>query len=444
ERYRGIYKAHVYRSTHRLTGVFRVPAHFGLAETNDVVGVEPAQIELGVTDSRGLRKPPQVVWQGLEVAVRTGTDLAWLEQGASAAVGPAYWPDERRIPFDINVDLMGTERLSLIPVGATTSAQMDASWPHPSFVGGFLPDERTITSHGFLATWQLSRFATGIEAAIKRRQSGVEQALDDRDFGVRFVQPVDVYQKSERAVKYGMLFVTLTFVAFLLFEVLKRLPVHPVQYTLAGAAVALFFLLLISLSEHIPFGAAYLAASSACVGLLGFYVSHVLGSVTRGVAFGGLISMLYGVLYVLLQSEDYALLLGSLLLFVLLAAIMIMTRRVDWYRLGEGKATSAAGRPSPSVPPRRRATNPRAPANMPRRMSLIRAHPKTVRSHLTAWSPYNGEPRRGSVAVAGWGAGRSVRLPAPGPRPRRCCRARRRRPCAPAPSSRALPASYRS
>src|SRR5262249_51213658 len=101
ERYRGIYKAHVYRSTHRLTGVFRVPAHFGRAEPNDGVGVEPAQLELGVTDSRGLRKPPQVVWQGSEVAVRTGTDLAWLEQGASAPVGPAYWPDERRIPFDI-------------------------------------------------------------------------------------------------------------------------------------------------------------------------------------------------------------------------------------------------------------------------------------------------------------------------------------------------------
>ena len=340
ERYRGIYKAHVYRSTHRLAGVFRVPAHFGLAETNDVVGVEPAQIEIGVTDSRGLRKPPQVVWQGSEVAVRTGTDLAWLEQGASAAVGPAYWPDERRIPFEINVDLMGTERLSLIPVGATTTAQMDAGWPHPGFIGGFLPDERTITSHGFLATWQLSRFATGIEGAIQRRQSGVEQALDNRDFGVRFVQPVDVYQQSERAVKYGMLFVTLTFVAFLLFEVLKRLAVHPVQYTLAGAAVALFFLLLISLSEHVPFGVAYLAASGACVGLLGFYVSHVLGSVTRGVGFGALVAMLYGVLYVLLQSEDYALLLGSLLLFVLLAAIMVMTRRVDWYRLGESKATS--------------------------------------------------------------------------------------------------------
>jgi inner membrane protein len=146
---------------------------------------------------------------------------------------------------------------------------------------------------------------------------------------------VDVYQQSERAVKYGMLFVVLTFAAFFLYEVLKRLAIHPIQYGLAGAALALFFLLLVSLSEHIPFLAAYLVASGACVGLLAFYVGHVLGSFGRGATFGALLAALYTVLYVLLQSEDYALLLGSLFLFAVLAAVMVMTRRVDWYRVGE-------------------------------------------------------------------------------------------------------------
>ena len=171
-------------------------------------------------------------------------------------------------------------------------------------------------------------FATGIDDAMA---PGVLQAA----LGVRFVQPVDVYQQSERAVKYGILFVFLTFVAFFLFEVLLRMAVHPIQYVLCGAALALFFLLLVSLSEHLPFAAAYLVSSAACVGLIAFYVGHVLRSARLGLLFGGLVGVLYGFLYVILRSEDYALLLGALLLFVALAIVMIVTRRVDWYRLSE-------------------------------------------------------------------------------------------------------------
>ena len=144
-----------------------------------------------------------------------------------------------------------------------------------------------------------------------------------------------MYSQSERAVKYGFLFVFLTFVAFLLFEVLRRMAIHPIQYVLCGAALALFFLLLVSLSEHLPFAAAYLAASGACVGLIAFYVGHVLGSMRRGLVVGGVLGALYGFLYVFLQSEDYALLLGAILLFAALTIVMIITRRVDWYRLSE-------------------------------------------------------------------------------------------------------------
>ena len=144
-----------------------------------------------------------------------------------------------------------------------------------------------------------------------------------------------MYSQSERAVKYGFLFVFLTFVAFFLFEVLRRMAIHPIQYVLCGAALALFFLLLVSLSEHLPFAAAYLVSSGACVGLVAFYVGHVLRSARRGILFGVLLGALYGFLYVILQSEDYALLLGALLLFAALAIVMVMTRHVDWYRLSE-------------------------------------------------------------------------------------------------------------
>jgi inner membrane protein len=253
-----------------------------------------------------------------------------------------------RVSVEGTLELIGTDRLMFLPIGASTDVQLESDWPHPSFVGAFLPDERTVNAQGFQARWRLSRFATGIDDAIAQiRDSvvrgtpsttdtrGAEPRFFTNDLGVRFVQPVDVYVQSERAVKYGMLFVFLTFVAFFLFEVLRRMAVHPIQYALCGAALALFFLLLVSLSEHLPFAVAYVLSSAACVGLLAFYVGHVLQSSTRGLMFGGLLAALYGLLYVILQSEDYALLLGAILLFVALGIVMFMTRRVDWYRLSD-------------------------------------------------------------------------------------------------------------
>ncbi len=335
ERYRGIYKAPVYRSSHRITGVFHVPARVGLPATREVIDGEPGALVFGVGDARGLRRPPAVRWNGGSAVLRPGTGQSWLAQGFSADAGALIASRERRVPFEIDLELVGTDRLAMVPVGASTQAVMESDWPHPSFTGGFLPDERSVGSKGFRASWQLSRYATGVDDAIARLREGAPAALEGRDFGVRFVTPVDVYQQAERAVKYGMLFVVLTFLVFFLFEVLKRLAVHPIQYGLAGAALALFFLLLVSLSEHVPFVHAYLIASGACVGLLAFYVGHVLRSAARGLLFGGLLAALYAVLYVLLQSEDYAMLLGSLFLFAVLAAVMVMTRRVDWYRVGE-------------------------------------------------------------------------------------------------------------
>lgn len=347
ERYRGIYRVQVYRATQRITGVFRVPARLGLAVTRDLVDAEPASLALGVSDSRGLRRPPEVRLDGVAANVEPGTRQGWMEQGFSADAGPVLAAQTRRLPFEIKIELIGTDRLTFVPVGASTHAEMESEWRHPSFTGGFLPDERSITARGFRATWQLSRYATGVDALIEGRRMGARPERGLRgaevpgtcDFGVRFVTPVDVYQQSTRAVKYGMLFVILTFAGFFLFEVLKRMAVHPIQYGMAGAAIAMFFLLLVSLSEHIPFPLAYVLASAGCVGLLAFYVGHVLRSAARGLGFGGLLASLYAVLYVLLLSEDYALLLGSLLLFAVLGAVMIMTRRVDWYRIGEPTAS---------------------------------------------------------------------------------------------------------
>jgi inner membrane protein len=151
--------------------------------------------------------------------------------------------------------------------------------------------------------------------------------------GVSFIEPVGLYQSLSRASKYGFLFLGLTFAAFMLLELLRRLAIHPVQYTLVGLALAMFFLLLVALSEHIAFGAAYAVATAACVGVITLYLVRVLASALLGLAFGTALAALYAMLYALLQAEDYALLGGSMLPFALLAALMVATRRIDWYAL---------------------------------------------------------------------------------------------------------------
>ena len=345
-RQRGIYRVPVFRAANQITAGFTVPPRLGISDKHQLLEEPKAEVMFGVSDPRGIHAVPQVRLDAATLEARPGTSVGWLSHGFSVAL--PYNAAGRRVALDANLELMGTDRLMFLPIGALTDVQLSSDWPHPSFVGAFLPDERDVSARGFQARWKLSRFATGVDDAIARiRDSmsrGIPIAADggegapaflSTDLGVRFVQPVDVYSQSERAVKYGFLFVFLTFVAFFLFEVLRRMAIHPIQYALCGAALALFFLLLVSLSEHLSFAPAYLVSSGACVGLFAFYVGHVLRSMRWGIVFGGLLGALYGFLYVILESEDYALLLGALLLFAALTIVMIMTRRVDWYRLSE-------------------------------------------------------------------------------------------------------------
>jgi inner membrane protein len=178
----------------------------------------------------------------------------------------------------------------------------------------------------------VSSLASNAQSTFRNTLAEPAAADQAERISVSLVDPVDVYTQVDRATKYGVLFVLLTFVAFFMFEFLKALRIHPIQYGLVGLAIALFFLLLLALSEHIAFGAAYLAAGAACVGLIGYYLKHVLGGWGRGAGFAGLLGTLYAALYGLLISEDNAMVLGASLLFLVLASIMVLTRKVDWYR----------------------------------------------------------------------------------------------------------------
>ncbi|QNH20581.1 cell envelope integrity protein CreD [Xanthomonas sp. GW] len=324
----GLFKVQVY-SWHA-----RLKAQFDDLDYEAVEGRSYGQpyLVVGIQDVRGLVGTPNLRTDGKALALQPGSlALAGQSKGVHALL-PALadarqgkLTDLHSVEMEFVLD--GTQGLSIVPVGDDNQIALTSPWPHPLFGGRFLPNERRITEQGFQASWALSSLATGAQAQLF--SGGEIDALR-----VDLVDPVDVYTQADRASKYGILFVVLTFVAFALFELIKRLPIHPLQYLLVGLALAIFFLLLLSLSEHIPFWQAYLVSAVACIGLQFFYLSGVLRSRGRAAGFASMLTVLYGALYGLLASEDNALLMGSLLLFGILAAIMWITRKIDWYELG--------------------------------------------------------------------------------------------------------------
>ena len=350
EKHRSLYKAHLYTLNATLHGTFTLPPGLGVSEAQGTLEWGRALLVLGIQDTRGIRDGVQLEWNGARpVLYPGGIDAAGAPSGIHAELGPLA-ATTAKIPatheFRIVLSLLGTERLDIVPVGAATTVSLASKWPHPSFLGRILPDAGTgVSKDGFAAAWRTSHFATNLAQLHQRCvQSRQCDAFNQHTLAVSFIQPVDLYQTVERSVKYSFLFILLTFTAFFLFEVLKHLAIHPVQYGLLGIALAIFFLLLISLSEHLGFGLAYAIATCACVTLIGYYTGHVLHDFRRGAVFAAALAALYGLLYMLLRSEDHALLLGSLLVFACIAAAMIATRRVDWYAIGAN--LSVAGQPA--------------------------------------------------------------------------------------------------
>ena len=291
---------------------------------------------LGVDDVRGLVGQPVLEVDGTAARLESGTaGLAGSIEGLHAQLAPLA--DDAALlaggQVRLRMDLTGTRSLAIVPVGDSNEVLLHSDWPHPQFGGDFLPTRREVRADGFEASWSVSSLASSARSQVLGAARGgePERSVGSDSIGVSLVDPVDVHTRVDRASKYGVLFVVLTFVGFALLELVRGLRIHPLQYLMVGLALAIFFLLLLGLAEHIPFGRAYLASAAACIGLQFAYVSGVLRSWWRASVFAGLLAGLYGVLYSLLVSEDNALLMGSLLLFGVLATVMLVTRRVDWY-----------------------------------------------------------------------------------------------------------------
>ena len=332
----GLYKVRVYAWQGHAQADFdvRIPADVDPAHARSIG--EP-YLGYAIGDVRGLRGKPRLRVDGRERQVLQGMD-GQGKAGLHARLPAPRAGQQLTLQTRFDFTLAGTEALDVVPLGDSSRVALDSPWPHPSSVGTLAPGILDIGNDGFRAQWELPALAANTQAmflrGLERGGKGEPGAMTGIDsIGLQLIDPVDIYTKADRATKYGLLFVALTFVGFFMFELVKQLRIHPIQYGLVGLALAIFFLLLVSLSEHIEFGWAYLAASVACIGLLGFYLSAVLRSALRGLGFATMLAMLYAALYGLLVSEDNALVLGAGLLFVILAAVMVLTRKVDWYRL---------------------------------------------------------------------------------------------------------------
>jgi len=327
-RYRGIYQARLFHLDAEIEGAFEAPANIiNIPEGSELLDAN-ASILFGLSDLRGLDADPdvQVDKKALHFSAPDNKHFDRIMDGKRLEADLGAWTPgiARTIAFNFPLKLSGTESLSISPTAKNNIIALTSDWKHPSFGGRFLPRARTINNAGFSAQWEISQLARNLEDALK----GNKEVLK-----IAFIDPVNIYLQAERAVKYGSLFIVLTFAAFFIGEVLRRRPMHLMQYALVGLSLAIFFLLLIALSEHLPFAQAYLAGAIACIGLIVAYLAGVFRSRLMASSFGIGLAALYGMLFTILQLEDMALLMGSLLLFAALASAMLSTRRFDWYQL---------------------------------------------------------------------------------------------------------------
>lgn len=330
----GIYQAQVYQANVTLTG--QLPALPDWQPPRNSVPGQP-YLSLTVSDARGITQIPTITLSNEPLTVTPGSRLGTLP-GVHVPLTTRQLQGGK---FDVRISLQGMEKFTLIPVGRDSKLALSGNWPHPNFLGDFLPAIRTVNEQGFNADWQTSWFATDMENKFHEMIQRDSERLPS--FSVSLVQPVDHYQQNERAAKYALLFIGLTFLSFFMFELLKGLRVHPIQYALVGMGLAIFYLVLLALTEHLGFAWAYLIAALASVALNGFYLSHVLGGPKQGNGFAALLGLVYAILFGLLQAEETALLLGALLLFAILALVMGLTRKLDWY--------GVMGNPPPSPTP---------------------------------------------------------------------------------------------
>jgi len=326
-RYRGIYKAILYNTQLDLTG------QFDLNQLNTPSSVQLESLDfsktvlfMGINDMKGIRQKVQGTFGDTNLELGSGLPTSDLFRSGLQAKTPLN-SEKKVIPFKFSLNLNGSRQLDFLPMGKNTHIQLNSNWSAPSFSGEFLPVTREVSNTGFSAEWQVQ----DLNRSFPQAWIGSRNCITPMKFGVNFYDEVDVYQKSNRTIKYAMMFIIFTFAALFLSEVLCGFSVHPIQYLFIGGAIVMFYALLISFSEHISFDISYLVASISVLILISGYVKALFKKLQYALTISGVLIVLYSFLYLLLQMSDYALLSGTVGLFGLLAILMFVTRNINWY-----------------------------------------------------------------------------------------------------------------
>jgi inner membrane protein len=325
-RYRGIYEILLYKSDILAKGKFDTRTIDELDLMNGKIRYDKAYVEIGISDLKGLTNNLKINWNGKEISARTG-----LKERSTVSKGLHFLiplqPKVNEYNFALDINLNGSEQIQFSPTGKDTKVKISASWNHPSFCGDFLPQQKIIDDKHFDANWKIFN----LNRNFSHISFGNPLQIEDNFFGVKLFYPVDQYQQTTRSVKYTFLFLSLTFVCFFLIEILSKKQIHPIQYLLIGSGIVLFYLVLLSLSEHMAFSTAYIIACASMILLIAFYTKSMLGEFRLTSIVSAVLLILYGFLFINLQLQDYALLVGSFGLFITLAAVMFFTRKIDWF-----------------------------------------------------------------------------------------------------------------
>jgi len=330
-RYRGIYQVVTYRTRLHVTGRFLRPNPAAMQIQSAEYADQPWWIEIGLSDMRGINQNIILQWGDTSLALIPGIPSRQLSKSGVHTRVPADFKSTVQFTFDI--DLNGSHSLNFIPLGKETRIGLSSTWDSPSFSGAFLPDDRKISGSGFTASWKILQLNRNYPQQWTEDQYTVEES----SLGVDLKTPVELYQKSMRSVKYAILFIGLTFLIFFFSEVMTRVRIHPVNYLLVGAALVIFYSLLLALSEYVPFQLAYLMASLLIISMIAIFSHSLYRNKQVTITVSLVLAALYLFLFAILQLADYSLLLGNLGLIIILGLVMYFSRKIDWYSPLKGR-----------------------------------------------------------------------------------------------------------
>ena len=334
KRYKGIYEVMLYKSKMKMSGMFNLKR---LYERFAEMKIDHSYISFNISDLRGIQKDALLKLNGKSYNLVSGLKNKIFRNGFYSEF--VLNTENLLQDFEIELELNGMENLDFIPLGKFTEVNVSSTWSNPSFAGAFLPSVREVTEDGFTAKWKVNHFNRSYP---QEWESKLYDPFPSA-FGVKLLVPVDEYQKTMRTSKYGLMIIVLTFLSFFLVELFSKKVIHPIQYLLVGLALLIFYSILLSISEYILFQYSYLISSLLVIALIGFYVKSIYKNRQIASIITGMLFMFYGFMYVILQLQDYSLLLGNIALFIILAAIMFFTRKINWFEIFSSKTRNSAG-----------------------------------------------------------------------------------------------------